>query len=61
MRTPEQRDADAYREGNPIEFIIKTLIHKKITGDHIDIRLFDLYNGLTELRTLKGEKHERSR
>lgn len=60
MRTPEQRDADSYREANPIEYILTTLVQKKITGDHIDIRLFDLYNGLTELRTLKGKgkRHE---
>jgi hypothetical protein len=58
MRSKEEREADSWREGNPLEYILKTLIHNGVTGEDKKIRLFDLYNGLSELRELKGEKHD---
>ena len=58
MRSKEQRDADAWREANPLQYILNTLIHNGVTGDEKKIRLFDLYNGLSELRELKGDKDD---
>jgi len=58
MRSREEREADAWREANPIEHILKTLIHNGVTGDDKKIRLFDIYNGLSELRELKRGKND---
>ena len=58
MRSKEQREADAWREANPLQYILNTLIHNGVTGEDKQIRLFDIYNGLTELRELKGENND---
>ena len=59
MRSKEQREAESHRYGNPIEYILRQLLREAHDGTNHEVSLFDLYNAMTELRTLKELRDDR--
>jgi hypothetical protein len=60
MRSKEQREAESHRMANPIEHILRELLRESHTGTKHTVSLFDLYNAMTELRTLNENQGEKN-